>query len=264
MGALTLGTQGRPLDYGAEAVSPVDSHQIAWFDRFLKGGNSNWNTPPVRLFEMGSNRWRYFDTFPSHTGQSYYLASDGLASIRDDAGKLQPSAPYPSEDILVRDPWRPVPARGGHASVPAGAFERSDIDCRSDVLTYTSEPLREDLHLVGEAIAQIYCQADAPSFDLCAVLSEVHPNGEAYNFTQGYKRIGTDESPVRICLHSTCIRIASGNCLRLSLSADCFPAYSVNPGTGERDEAQWIESRVIAIALSCGGDRPSLIVLPTN
>jgi predicted acyl esterase len=32
------------------------------------------------------------------------------------------------------------------------------------------------------------CQADAPSFDLSAVLSVVEPDGRVYNVTQGYGR----------------------------------------------------------------------------
>ena len=199
------------------------------------------------------------DSYPRFT------PSNGLASIREDAGKLQQSVPTSSEDMLVHDPWRPVPARGGHASVPAGAFDRSDLDCRSDVLTYTSEPLGEDLHLVGEAIAQITCQADTPSFDLCAILSEVHLDGRVINFTQGYRRIDTDENPVSICLQATCIKIAKGCRLRLSLSAACFPAYPINPGTGGRYiEAPSMEAKIMAIAVSCGSDRPSLILLPTQ
>ena len=106
--------------------------------------------------------------------------------------RLQPGNEGGSEnsfDVFVHDPWRPVPASGGHAAIPAGSFDRSAIDCRTDVLTYTSALLEEDLHLAGDVAVEVFCTADTPSFDLCAVLSEVRPDGSVYNFTQGYIRL---------------------------------------------------------------------------
>ncbi|MBV9386016.1 MAG: CocE/NonD family hydrolase [Chroococcidiopsidaceae cyanobacterium CP_BM_ER_R8_30] len=253
------------VDYGAEAASPVDQLQIRWFDQFLKGIDTGLlNSPPVCLFEMGSNQWHYFDTFPSNRQQPYYLASSGLASIRDDGGKLVIACPDScTEDVLVHDPWRPVPALGGHAAIPAGSFDRSHLDCRSDVLTYTSTPLAEDWHLAGEVSVEIYCTADKSSFDLCAVLSEVQPDGNVYNFTQGYKQVNSGETPVRMPLQATCRQIAKGKRLRLSLSAACFPAYLVNPGTGSLPKkARLIDAQIITLTVSCGGECPSQVLLP--
>ncbi|MCU0535069.1 MAG: CocE/NonD family hydrolase [Hydrococcus sp. Prado102] len=238
------------IDYGGAAISPIDRLQVAWFNKFLKGIDSELlNTPPICLFEMGSNRWCYFDTFPENNQKSYYLTSNNLASIREDDGKLVDAIAHnSSEDILVHDPWRPVPALGGHATIPAGSFERSSIDGRSDVLTYTSDPLIEDLSIAGDVTVTIDCQADATSFDLCAVLSQVYPDGRVYNFTQGYIRIMSDELPIKIPLQATCIKIFKGNSLRLSLSAACFPAYPVNAGTGKLPhETRLIDAKVITI-----------------
>ena len=95
------------------------------------------------------------------------------------------------------------------------------------------------------------------------VLSEVHPDGSVYNFTQGYVRVDSDEVPVQIPLQATCRRIAKGNCLRLSLSAACFPAYPVNPGTGALPgETRLIEAEIITLTVSCGKNYPSQVFLP--
>lgn len=265
-GHLPWGRQVGAINYGSEAISPIDRLQVAWFDYFLKGIDSGMlETPPVRLFEMGSNQWRSFATFPNATQKPYYLTSQGLASIREDDGKLVEaltSCDRPSEDILVHDPWRPVPALGGHASIPAGSFERSAIDSRSDVLTYTSAPLTEDLHLAGEIRVELDCTADAPTFDLCAVLSQVYPNGKVYNFTQGYLRVDSPQFPIEIPLQVTCMKIAQGHCLRLSISAACFPAYPVNSGVKAASNTHLIEAKIIAIALRCGSNHPSHLLLP--
>ncbi len=260
------------IDYGPEAVSPVDELQIKWFDRILKGIESP-KSQPVKLFSMGSNKWRYFQQFPSANPGSYYLTSNGLASMREDAGSLVKEKDKNNlnnfdsldwEDILVHDPWRPVPALGGHASSPAGSFDRSGLDCRSDILTYTSPVLELDLHLAGKVEVEIYCSANVPSFDLCAVLSTVdETHGKVYNFSQGYKRVNGEEKPVVIPLQATCICIAKGQRLRLSLSAACFPAYPVNPGIDESAKDMGLmAASIITLTVSSGVNNPSRVLLP--
>ncbi|MDZ8190023.1 MAG: CocE/NonD family hydrolase [Nostoc sp. ChiSLP02] len=255
------------IDFGEKAATPVDKMQIRWFDQFLKGENTGLlRESPVCLFEMGTNTWRTFPNFPTPIHKSYFLSTTGLASIREDSGTLIPSpqSPVPNTfDILVHDPWRPVPSLGGHAGMPAGVFERSHLDCRSDVLTYTSKPLEEDLHLAGDVIVEIYCTADQPSYDLCAILSEVHPNGKVYNLTQGYIHCRDASTSTKIQLQATCARIAKGNALRLSLSAACFPAYAMNSGNGAVTSSESLpDAQIIALTVNCGGEFNSHLLLP--
>lgn len=255
-------------DYGTEANSPIDELQIRWFDQFLKDKDTGiLEEPPVYLFEMGSNQWKFFDSWNQNPSTTYFLASNGLASMRDDAGSLQLEITESTTDILVHDPWRPVPSLGGHASIPSGSLERSSLDCRSDILTYTSEILPEDLHLVGDIFVEIYCNSEQPSFDLCAIVSEVFPNGNVYNFSQGYCRVLPEEKSkfYKIQLQATCMKISRGNRLRLSLSGACFPAYPVNSGTGKLDlEARNLESKVITLLVQSGLDFPSNLQLPQS
>jgi hypothetical protein len=254
------------LDFGTEAANPVDRLQARWFDQFLKGKDTGLlDEPPVCLFEMGSNRWRNFDSWPDIAHKSYFLSSTGLASIREGEGTLTTTHPDPClDDVLVHDPWRPVPALGGHAAIPAGSFERSHLDCRSDVLTYTTQPLAADLHLAGDVAVEIWCTVDTPSHDLCAVLSEVRPDGNAYNLTQGYVHVESNQhAPLRLVLQPTCLKIAKGNALRLSVSAACFPAYPLNPGTGSPlGSDRLMDAQIVTLTVSSGGDRPSQVLLP--
>ncbi|MEP0869221.1 CocE/NonD family hydrolase [Trichocoleus desertorum AS-A10] len=252
------------IDYGPEANSPIDTLQIRWFDQFLKGINTGLQDElPVRLFEMGSNEWSFFEQWPEGKPKAYFLASNGLASLDDQTGTLVETPPEAiAPDVFVHDPWRPVPASGGHAPLPAGSYDRSTLDCRTDIVTYTSAPLIEDLHIVGEAIAEIHCTADQPSFDLCVVLSEIKPNGSVYNLTQGYMRVnpGQTIAPLTIPLQATCVQIAQGNALRLSISGACFPAYPVNPGTGAFPaKTRLIDSQIITVAIASGK-----LILPTT
>jgi putative CocE/NonD family hydrolase len=266
---LPWGSQLGAKDYGKTASSMIDKLQIQWFDYFLKGKLTDIiNQPPICLFEMGSNQWQYFASFPNYSAKNYYLSSNGLAAINEDNGKLQESLDFnhtTSEDILVHDPWRPVPSLGGHASIPSGSFERSTLDSRTDILTYTSPPLTEDLHIVGNITLEVYCTADAVSFDICAVLSEVNPDGRVYNFTQGYKRVKEQDLPIKIPLQSTCIKIPQGNCLRLSLSAACFPAYPVNSGTGKLPyEERLIDHQIITLKVNSSINYPCRLIISIN
>lgn len=264
-GHLPWGRKVGAIDYGQAAASPVDELQIRWFDHFLKGKDTGiLARNPVRLFEMGSNQWKDFKTFPQGENISYYLTSNGLASIRDDAGKLNLNncSDEEQEDIIVHDPWRSVPSLGGHAAFPSGSFERSHIDSRSDVLTYTSEPFASDLHIVGKIIVELYCQADTPSFDLCTIVSEVKSNGHVYNFTQGYIHIDSSANPVQIPLQETCIYLKQGNRLRLSISAACFPAYLTHSGISLWGSTiNCNDIKIITISIQSGKQYPSKLFI---
>jgi putative CocE/NonD family hydrolase len=270
------------VDFGFEAINPVDNLQLRWFDQFLKGIETGLlNEPPIRLFEMGSNRWRDFKSWPQGNQNAYYLSTTGLASIREDSGTLisEDTEAIPDSipplkkggiriqecfDILVHDPWRPVPALGGHAVAPAGSFERSHIDGRSDVLTYTTAPLTEDLYIAGDVAVEIWCEADKPSHDLSAILSEMREDGTVYNLTQGYLHVpSAQENPLRVQLQATCLKIVKGHALRLSLSAACFPAYPMNPATGSPLASdRLMDAQIVTLKVFCGGDRPSKVLLP--
>jgi len=268
-GHLPWGRRVGAIDQGDQAVSLIDHLQIRWFDAFLKGHDRGFhNDPAVNLFELGGNNWRTFLDWPKLQNQVWHLVSNGLASVRPDAGQLVQTKAVDTlpevEDLLVHDPWRPVPALGGHAAVPSGIWNRAAIDDRTDVLTYTSTPLEKDLHLAGQALAEIWCNADTLSFDLCAVLSEVHPDGSVYNLAQGYCRQDFPVSqPVQIQLQPICAKVIARHALRLSLSAACFPAYPVNPGNGRQPkEASLMESQVITLRIMSGGTMPSRLRLP--
>ncbi len=268
------------MDFGHQAMNPIDQLQIQWFDHFLKGDGTDLRSQsPVNLFEMVGNQWRAFDAWPQDTQQTQYqLKSYGLAAMRTDNGRLDlddsdldsnlgeatKTKPAQIVDVLVHDPWRPAPSLGGHAAFPSGSFERTALEGRSDILTYTTPLLEQDLAVVGRAMVTLHIQADAPSYDLCAVLSVVYPDHRVFNLTQGYKRIvdNTDRQSVRVLLQPTCFRLSAGQALRLSLSAACFPAYTVNSGTNCNflDTVPTIEHQIITLTLHQSDD--TLLTLP--
>ncbi|MEM7771664.1 MAG: CocE/NonD family hydrolase [Cyanobacteria bacterium P01_A01_bin.37] len=295
-GHIPWGKHVGEMDFGAEANSTIDSLQIQWFDQFLKGKSTPvGDESPVHLFEMGSNRWRSLSSWPSPSTTTLFLNSTGLAGINDQAGKLTDErSPTPTHhkisdipDTIVHDPWRPVPSKGGHASVPSGPMNRAAIDCRSDVLTYTSAPLIDEWQIAGDISVDLTCTSDAESFDLCAVLSNVYPDGRVMNITQGYQRIlcststhddiqqdptSKNSAPVatksslptyRIQLQPTCISIPRGHALRLSLSGANFPAHPVNSGHATPPSAtHLLDADIITIFIWTGTLHTSKLLIP--
>jgi putative CocE/NonD family hydrolase len=251
-------------DFGPEATSNLDALQIAWFDRFLKEiDNDADEARPVRLFDLTAKTWRSFDAWPKPAPRALYLSSDGLAATTM-SGRLSEDLPTQrSMDTIVHDPWRPVPALGGHNAEQGGMQERSALDERTDISVYSTQPLSSPLTLAGEVELTLAVSADQPCFDVSAVLSQVTHDGRAFNLTQGHRRIENGRKPVRIAMRALCATLPAGDSLRLSLAGTNFPAFAVNPGTGAAPaEARQMDNRIIRLCVCGGGGKPSHLDLP--
>jgi uncharacterized protein len=248
-------------DFGPDAVTDIDRLQVRWFDHWLKGG-APLAEPPVKLFDMGAKIWRGFAEWPAHA-LTLHLTGSGRAAIDEADGALLPEARATEGcDCLVHDPWRPVQAIGGAYGDPPGPADRAAVDARPDVLTFTGEKVRDPLMLAGDVSATLSLTSDAKSFDVSCVLSRVTDDGAAMPLAQGYIRIKDAAQPVMIPMRATCTTIARGERPRLSIAASCFPAYPMNPGTGE-DPTQSLrmDARIITLGVRHGAAAPSLLRL---
>ena len=283
-------------DFGPAADGGMDELQVQWFDRWLKGADNGVDqAPPVRLFDLGSKAWREFDAWPD-APVDWVLSTSGKASIDSADGTLLWAEPAafaanakafadmqsaeaaswmesaaastaarasgPTTAYVAHDPWRPVPAFGGAFGVPNGPADRSGIDARGDVLTFTTAPLASPLTLAGDVVARLTVTSDRPSFDVSCVLSRVTPSGQSIALTDGYRHFRTPPADplVDVTMQSTCVTVAAGESLRLSIAASAFPAYPVNPGTGEDPtRAASIDAQVITLGIACGGGATSVL-----
>jgi uncharacterized protein len=267
---LPWGRRAGAIDFGAGAVSDCDRAQVRWFDYWLKDDwlKGDWLNGEGRLdesaatwFEMGTNVWVKGDRIDALTHQSWSLETTGLTSMRD--GQLvaieNANSQAVTQDVIVHDPWRPVPSLGGHAASPAGVFDRAHLDDRSDVLTYTTAPLTQELLIQGVPTVKLHFQTDAKTIDLHGVLSQCFPDGRVLNISQGVKQqreLDSNRASDRVCiihLQSTSIRVPIGNCLRVSVSLSNFPAYAMNGGTGDLlYETRSIDYQIITLYLDGG------------
>ena len=209
-------------DFGAESVINQNDLQLAWFDRYLKGMDSEaafW--PPVRFFTMGTGDlkidhdhrlkrggyWRDEQDWPLPGTRftPYYLRA-GATLSEDKAGdEEQPASQF------TFDPRDPVPTMGGGLSAAdtvlrAGAFDqrgRPDfIGCndtmplnyRGDILSFQTPPLDDDLEVTGPVEMRLWASSSAPDTDFTAKLVDVfpqdadYPDGLAINITDSIIR----------------------------------------------------------------------------
>jgi putative CocE/NonD family hydrolase len=251
-------------DMGPEADARIDQLQLRWFDGFLKDsvGGDHLSTG-LDLFDVTARCWRHFPSWPVES-RSLYLAASGLAAPTVTDGILQESLGDPAADMVVHDPWRPVPSFGGHDAAPMGRQDRTALDARADIACYSSNPFETEALLAGRVDLDLWVAADAASFDISAVLSEVTPEGRAIVLTQGYRRVTAGEPlPIRVSLRAICATIHPGSAVRLSLAGASFPAHPVNPGTGAAAaETRITDCQVITLSLLSGGATPSRLILP--
>lgn len=184
---------------------------------------------PVRLFVMGEDAWRDFDSWPpkGYAPEKFHLQADGGLS----GGPSAASEP----DRYRYDPSEPTPAAGGISINHGGRVDNTALEVRTDVLTYTTDPLDEDLEIIGEVSAEIWFQSSLTHADVFVRLCDVGPDGRSHNICDGLTSLSTaDElSAATVKLWPTAYVFKKGHRIRVQVSSGAFPRYARNPGTGE-------------------------------
>ena len=72
-------------DFGADAALDYDGTVLGWMDRHVQGRDSASAEPPVRVFVMGSNRWRSADRWPFAGSSARHDVSRGRGGRRAEA-----------------------------------------------------------------------------------------------------------------------------------------------------------------------------------
>jgi len=227
---------------------------------------------PVLLQDLRSGLWRPCPPGADPVPLGWRLESQGLAAVRALEGRLvaaahqpgeppppPPSAPGQGGVVLVHDPWRPVPGRGGHLGLDAGLVERGDIDGRADVACFSTEPLEKSLELLGRPWLQLAVEADQPGFDLCGALAVVSADGtRVTQLCTGVLRQRGEHcrrrQGLRLEFQPLAATLAPGERLRLSLAGAAWPQIAVNPGDGQLPRtAPGPGHRVITLQLPLAG-----------
>lgn len=250
-------------DYFDRYVRGLDApdHLATPVTLFVMGGGSGRKTPEGKLDHGG--RWLRLADWPPPEARrvQLHLHRPGMLSLH------QPETR--SAISWESDPLRPVPTIGGAIASGAplmepGAFdqrEREDLFAasvagralaeRDDVLVFETEPLAEEVEVIGPVEARLWVSSSAPDTDVTVKLVDVHPatvdypDGYAMNLSHGILRLrfrngfevaeplrADEVVAVHIQAFPTANLFKKGHRIRLEVASSNFPHFDVNPNSG--------------------------------
>jgi uncharacterized protein len=273
------------VDFGAEAAVDERTLMLRWFDRWLKGEDNGLDREaPVKLFVMGENHWREFDSWPPagvKTREYFFHSRRGANTVTGD-GLLDTRAPVKSEraDTYRYDPADPVPTLGGNdccreTIVTQGPYDQRPVESRYDVLVFTSQPLERPLTVIGPVTVKLWAASSASNTDFSAKLVDVDPTGRAIDITSGILRAPlrngfekweelTPGQPYELSieLRPTANVFLPGHRLRVDVTSSDFPRFDRNLNTPGAEFGSKTEIRTADQQVFHDPARPSRILLP--
>ena len=271
------------VDWGEAALVDTNALALRWFDHWLKGmDNGLRQEPPVKIFVMGRNEWRYEHEYPLDRTRytPLYLDSAGNANGSQGNGRLDWDKPAENSppDRYRYDPDNPVPSLGGAnccgVATPSGAQDQRPIERRADVLVYTTSILDEPVEIVGPVKLVLHASSSAVDTDFIAKLVDVYPDGRSINIAEGILRArhrdGLDRQvlmdpgevyELEIDMIATANLFRAGHRIRVHVTSSHFPQFARNLNNGKPygTSASFVTAEQ-TVHHSSG--RPSHIVLP--
>ena len=145
-----------------------------FFEQYLKD-KEDAHLAKATVFETGTNVWRHYPSWPPPGVQAkeiYFQPGGGLS--------WQPAANVPTDahDAYVSDPAKPVPFIGYTALAVPQEYMVADqrfANKRTDVLTYQTEPLEEDVTVSGPVTPKLFVATTGTDSDFDVKLIDVYP-----------------------------------------------------------------------------------------
>lgn len=242
----------------------IDDLQIAFFDEILKGAPRQ-RSETVRVAILNSDdSWSGDGWPPAGTRElRLHLFSGGRAAGLDGDGALSDEeSPWSAPDFLHYDHAGPVPTLGGDdcgdpAVVEMGPRDQFAVERRSDVLLYTSAPMKTDTVVAGDPCLTLHFESSDEQSQWVARLCVVGGDGVSRNLVETVCRVDGETGPRRLDLSfgSIAFRIAAGQRLRLQLTNGSSPRWE-----SLRDAAH--RPTVSRSTVFHDPDHPSVLSLP--
>jgi putative CocE/NonD family hydrolase len=162
--------------------------ELPFFNHFLKDKGDIREIKEVNLFDTGAHKWlAYANYSPSIAkGTQLYLTANGGLSFS------QPKGPGGFDEYLS-DPWNPVPytqkilrtREPNFVSYPRDFMTEDQrfASMRPDVLSYQTEPLSEDVTVVGDIKPSLVIASSGTDSDFMVKLIDVFPDDYNYPTT---------------------------------------------------------------------------------
>lgn len=160
--------------WGLDANKNFISLEERFFEHYLKNGSGPGNIPEAMIFITGKNEWKNFEKWPPENTveKSLYFQSSGEASY---------TGPVSSQgfDEYVSDPMNPVPYTEDVHTKRTVEYMTDDqrfASRRSDVLTYQTDILNEEVTLTGPVKADLFVSTTGTDADFVVKLIDVFPD----------------------------------------------------------------------------------------
>lgn len=268
------------LEFPERAAWPVEEHMIRRFDHWLKAKPEAADVvkaPPVRYFAMGAvgeekapgNLWRDLQDWPPASEETpYYLKADGAMSLNPPTGEAGSTS-------FKSDPHNPmeIPGRAFPGARDARKFEE-----QSDVITFTSDPLKQAVEWTGRIFAKLYVKSTVPDTDIIVRVSDVYPDGRSillvdYPWRMRYRE-GFDHEvlmtpgevhPVTFPVGWISQIFNKGHRIRVTISSTGAPLYEPNPQNGKPFTIEFPDDAQVATnSIMHSKKWPSQIIAPTG
>ncbi len=266
------------VDFGAAAIIKFNEYRLPWFDYWLKGArNGAMDTPSVRLFTTGANRWREADGWPPSgiTYTPFYLRggkSGAAKSLNDGCLSMAPPEGAEHPESYAYDPLDPVATLGGgYLGSKNGPYDQRPVEGK--VLTYTSEPMPKELEVTGPVRAVLYALSSAKDTDWVVRITDVWPDGTSMLVCDGVLRARyrtSRENPqlldggivrYEVDLWGASHAFKRGHRIRVAVTSSCFPRWDRNMNTGG-DNSREVRGIVAINTVFHDSARPSHVILP--
>ncbi|CAN7355467.1 CocE/NonD family hydrolase [Phenylobacterium sp. LjRoot225] len=231
-----------------------------FLDQRLKTHGPKADTPPVLIYQTGTDRWQRLQKWPAacesgcQTGLKplHLQPKKGLGFTAPAAGRAY--------DEYVSDPANPVPyvPRPVRTDVPDQwrywlTSDQRHVDGRTDVLTYVSEPLTTPLQIAGAPIVKLFASTSGTDSDWVVKLIDVYPDTVPSQLEMGgyqfpvamdifrgrYRQSFSDPKPIpagkvqayRFELPNANHVFQPGHRIMVQIQSSWFPLYDRNPQT---------------------------------
>jgi putative CocE/NonD family hydrolase len=166
------------IDFGSATAEYYRRDVLARFLAYHLKGKGSLDLPEALTFRTGANEWVRHDAWPpkrSVNERRLYFQADGKLSF--DPPRATGDNAF---DSFVSDPANPVPYRPRPIDVRSGwttwlVEDQRFVDHRPDVLTWTSDALKDDVVVSGKVVANLFASTTGTDSDWIVKLIDVYP-----------------------------------------------------------------------------------------
>ncbi len=157
--------------------------EIPFFNFYLKLKGTVHDIAEANIFFTGENEWRKLTVWPPDNVEykNIYLHADGKLSFENKAAKGNMYSEY------ISDPAHPVPYTedvGGGRTREYMTDDQRFASRRTDVLTFSTDVLTEDITLGGPLVAGLMTSISTTDADFVVKLIDVFPDDFRYDPVQ--------------------------------------------------------------------------------